>query len=89
MATSRGRRPGRSNHLPITPERETPLFSNHEIARQIHRERQREMERRIQFRRQERAPANRRSIRRRIGHAFIQVGSRIAADAPLQLAARR
>ena len=70
-------------------ERETPLLPHYEIARQLHQERQREIERRIRFLRHESAPANRRSIRRRIGHAFIQVGSRIAADAPLQLAARR
>ena len=89
MATTKRRRPGRSNHLPITSERETPLFSHYQIARQVHNERQREIERRIRFQRNERAPAPRRSIRRRIGHAFIQVGSRIAADAPLQLAARR
>jgi hypothetical protein len=74
---------------PAGSERETPLFSNPEIARQILLERQREIERRIRFQHYEPAPASRGFIRRRIGHAFIQIGWRIAADAPLQLAARR
>ncbi|MGD0122638.1 MAG: hypothetical protein ABSC46_08775 [Candidatus Limnocylindrales bacterium] len=88
MATTRRRRPGRSNHLPITSERDTPLFAN-QIARDIHNERQREIERRLQLRLHERAPAPHRSIRRRVGHGLIQVRSMLAADGPLQLAARR
>ncbi len=90
MTTTRRRRSaahGRTN-LHITSERETQLFT-HQIARDIHRERQREIERRLQFRINDRAPAPPRSIRKRIGHGLIQIGSRIAADSPLQLAARR
>jgi hypothetical protein len=65
------------------------LFTHHEIAREIINERQREIERILELRRHEMVPPPRRSVRRRIGHAFIQIGSRLAADAPLQLAARR
>jgi hypothetical protein len=88
MATTRRRRPGRPNQLPITSERDTPLFAN-QVARDIHNDRQREIERRLQLRLHERAPAPRRSVRRRVGHGLIQVGSMLAADGPLQLAARR
>ena len=91
MRTTRQRRSpahGRTN-LHITSERETPLFSNHQIARDIHNERQREIERRLQLRLNERSPAPRGSIRKRVGHGLIQIGSRIAADPTLQLAARR
>ena len=82
------RRPGRSSQLQINSERETPLFANH-IARDIHNERQREIERRLLLRLNGRPPRPRRSIRRRVGHGLIQVGSMLAADGPLQLAARR
>jgi hypothetical protein len=91
MTTSEWRRlrADRRTKLHFTSERETPLFIHYEVAREIHKERQREIERRLQLRLNERAPAPRSSIRRRVGHGLIQIGSRIAADAPLQLAARR
>ena len=78
---------GRTNLL-ITSERETPLFT-HQIARDIHNQRQREIERRLQLRLYGPAPTPRRSLRNRVGHGLIQIGSMLAADGPLQLAARR
>lgn len=60
----------------------------HRIAIEIHDEKQREIERNIRFRGAREEP-DRISIRRRVGHGLIQVGSAIAADGPLQLAARR
>ncbi len=69
--------------------KDTPLFTHHQIARDIINERQREIERRLQLRLHERAPAPHRSIRRRVGHGLIQIGSRLAADSTIQLAARR
>jgi hypothetical protein len=90
MSTTETRRllADRRTKLHFTSERETPLFSNHQIAREIHNERQREIERRLQLRLNERAPAPRSSIRKRVGHGLIHIGSRIAADPTLQLAAR-
>ena len=61
----------------------------HQIAKDINNERQSEIARRLQLRLYSRAPTPSRSIRRRVGHGLIQVGSRLAADGPLQLAARR
>jgi hypothetical protein len=90
MTTNRRRRRparGRTN-LHITSERETPLFT-HQIARDIHNERQREIERTLQLRLNGRTPAPPNSMRKRVGHGLIHLGSRIAADSPLQFAARR
>ncbi len=78
----------RSN-LHITSERETPVFIHYDVARAIHNERQREIEQRLQLRIGNPAPPPRSSIRRRVGHGLIQIGSRLAADSTLQLAARR
>jgi hypothetical protein len=91
MTATRPRRSpahGRTN-LHITSERETPVFIHYDVARDMHNERQREIERRLQLRLNERAPAPRSSVRRRVGHGLIQIGSRLAADSTLQLAARR
>ncbi|MFI5258117.1 MAG: hypothetical protein ACHQ01_00685 [Candidatus Limnocylindrales bacterium] len=63
---------------------------NHLIAMDIHNQRQREIERRLRLRLNDgAAPIPRISFRRRVGHGLIQVGSMLAADGPLQLAARR
>jgi hypothetical protein len=61
----------------------------HHIANDIHNERQREVERRLRHRLTGRAPTPRHSLRRRVGHGLIHIGSMLAADGPLQLAARR
>jgi hypothetical protein len=64
------------------------LFSYH-IAKVIHDEQQREIERRLRFHRESsRAPA-RLSVRKRIGRSLIRIGSSLASDAALRLAARR
>jgi hypothetical protein len=75
------------------PERDTQLHS-HNLAQEIHKERQREIERRLQFRFEHRSRIRRPSLRSRLGHGLIQMGSMLAADpaapAPcLQPAARR
>jgi hypothetical protein len=75
-------------NLHITSERETPLIT-YQVAREIHLERQREIERRLQLRIGNPAPTPRSSIRRRVGRGLIRFGSMLAADGPLQLAARR
>jgi hypothetical protein len=64
------------------------LFT-HQVAREIHLERQREIERRLRLRIGNPTPAPRSSIRRRVGRGLIRLGSTLAADGPLQLAARR
>ena len=69
-------------------ERDTSLHS-HQLAWEIHQERQREIERRIRFRSQDQSRIRRRSLRNRLGHGLIRIGSMLASDGPLQLAARR
>jgi hypothetical protein len=59
------------------------------LALEIHKERQREIERRLRFRSLDRIEVRRRSFRRRLGYGLIRFGSMLAADATLQLAARR
>jgi hypothetical protein len=76
------------NRRPTAIERDTSLFS-HEIARVIHEERQREIERYLQFRADVRNEPQRRSVRNRVGIGLIRIGSRLAPDGGLQLAARR
>jgi hypothetical protein len=69
-------------------ERDTALFT-HQLATVVHRDRQREIERRLRNgpRSIDRRPQN--SIRRRVGLEMIRIGSSLAPDGPLQLAARR
>jgi hypothetical protein len=69
-------------------ERDTALYA-HYLATAIHRDRQREIERRLRQgpRSIDRPPRN--SVRRRVGIGLIRVGSSLASDGPLQLAARR
>ncbi|HEX7496279.1 MAG TPA: hypothetical protein VF349_06570 [Candidatus Limnocylindrales bacterium] len=63
------------------------MFSYH-IAKVIHDDKQREIERRLRFHRE--APeAPRISVRKRLGRGLIRIGSSLASDAPLRLAARR
>lgn len=69
-------------------ERDTTLFS-HEIARAVHQERQREIERRLRFRHEMQQAPPRPSVRRRLGLGLIRIGSSLASESPLQLAARR
>ena len=69
-------------------ERETTLFS-HQIARDIHDERQREIERRLRLGSSDLRPVARRSVRHHVGRGLIRIGSMLASDGPLQLAARR
>jgi len=64
------------------------LFS-HQIAFYIHRERQQEIERRLALRHIARSQIRNRSIRWRLGHALIQLGSAIASEAPMTLVPRR
>jgi len=61
----------------------------HYIAQSVHRDRQREIEQRLRQgpRSIDRRPRN--TIRRRVGHGLIRIGSSLASDGPLQLAARR
>jgi hypothetical protein len=56
---------------------------------EIHNEHQREIERKLRLRSEAPDRFRRRSIRKSLGRALIQFGSRLASDAPLQLAARR
>jgi len=75
------------NHFDFNYRKDTPLYQ-HEIARQIHMERQREIEMRLAHR-VRRQPARRSfSVRRHVGRGLIQLGSVLAADGPLQPAAR-
>jgi hypothetical protein len=71
-----------------TNERETAV-NPHYVSMAVHRDRQREIERRLQFgpRAFDRPPSP--SIRRRVGVELIRIGSSLACDEPLQLAARR
>jgi hypothetical protein len=62
------------------------LFS-HQIALDLHRERQRAIERQLELRRIDRSQIRRRSVRRRVGQALIQLGSAIASDGPTVVAA--
>jgi hypothetical protein len=91
----------RARHLHIPPtdtgsplqpserdERDTKLFS-HQIAKVIHDERQREIEQRLRFLRERAEAPPRLSIRRRLGLALIRIGSSLASDHSLQVAARR
>jgi hypothetical protein len=64
------------------------LFA-HQIAREIHIERQQEIELRLRFRSNDPTPVARRSVRQHVGRGLIQIGSMLASDGPLQLAARR
>ena len=69
-------------------ERDTALFM-YELAPLVSRDRQREIERRLRTGpcSIDRQPRN--SVRRRVGLALIRIGSTLAPDGPLQLAARR
>jgi hypothetical protein len=69
-------------------ERDTPLYT-HQLATVVHGDRQREIERRLRYgpRSIDRRPRN--SVRRRVGLELIRIGSTLAPDGPLQLAARR
>ena len=81
MATER---PARTDK----PERDTSLHSNN-LALEIHNERQRQIERRLRLRSEDPSRIRRNSFRRRLGRGLIQIGSMLASDGPLQLAARR
>jgi len=69
-------------------ERDTSLYT-YELAKAIDRDRRREIERRLRTgpRAIDRRPRN--SVRRRVGLELIRIGSSLASDGPLQLAARR
>jgi hypothetical protein len=71
-----------------TYERDTTLLS-HQIARTVHDERQREIERRLRFQPEACEAPPRLSVRKRLGLRLIRIGSTLASDGPLQLAARR
>jgi hypothetical protein len=71
-----------------TQERDTGLL-NYEFAKIVHDERQREIERRLRFQREAPEAPPRLSVRKRLGHGLIRIGSSLASDGPLQLAARR
>jgi hypothetical protein len=62
---------------------------SHQIAKVIHDEQQREIERRLRFRREAPETPPRLSVRKRLGRGLIRIGSTLASDAPLRLAARR
>jgi hypothetical protein len=62
---------------------------SHQIAKVIHDEQQREIERRLRFKREAPEAPPRISVRKRIGRGLIRIGSSLASDAPLRLAARR
>jgi hypothetical protein len=64
------------------------LYS-HYLVLEIHMERQREIERQLRIRSVDRSQIRHRSLSHRLGQRLIQVGSMLAADGPLQLAARR
>jgi hypothetical protein len=64
------------------------LFDYH-IAKIVHDERQREIERRLRFQREAPGAPPRLSVRKRLGRGLIRIGSSLASDGPLQLAARR
>jgi hypothetical protein len=71
-----------------TTERDTTLFS-HQIANVVHEERHREIERRLRFRHEAPEVPKQVSLRKRLGLGLIRLGSSLASDGPLQLAARR
>jgi hypothetical protein len=62
---------------------------NYHIAKLVHDERQREIERRLRFRREAPEAPPRLSVRKRLGRGLIRIGSLLASEGPLQLAARR
>jgi hypothetical protein len=64
------------------------LFSYH-IAKVIHDEQQRELERHLRFQHDAPQAPPRPSVRKRLGRGLIRIGSALASDAPLRLAARR
>jgi hypothetical protein len=64
------------------------VLSQH-IAKVIHDEQQREIERRLRFKREAPEAPPRISVRKRLGRGLIRIGSSLASDAPLRLAARR
>jgi hypothetical protein len=66
------------------------LFT-HQLALEIHKERQREVESRLFLRAlgRDRLRLRRISLRHRLGRGLIRIGSMLAPDASLQLAARR
>ncbi|MGZ6266577.1 MAG: hypothetical protein ACXWN4_06705 [Candidatus Limnocylindrales bacterium] len=64
------------------------MFS-HQIAKVIYDERQRELEQRLRFLRERPEAPPRVSIRRRLGLGLIRIGSSLASERSLQVAARR
>jgi hypothetical protein len=59
------------------------------MAKVMDDERQREIEAQVRIRSVDRSQIRHRSLRHRLGQRLIQLGSMLAADGPLQLAARR